>query len=73
MTVHASYRAIIELFRDLFDWRISLGMVQHIVRSEVEPAKPFAWKFTRQDMLNWIKRASPHFRAAPAAKDEGTG
>jgi DDE superfamily endonuclease len=29
--------------------------------------KPFAWKFTRQDMLNWLKRASPHFLAAPAA------
>ena len=22
--------------------------------------KPFAWKFTRQDLLNWLKRASPH-------------
>ncbi len=29
--------------------------------------KPFAWKFTRQDLLNWIKRASPHFLAASAA------
>jgi hypothetical protein len=29
--------------------------------------RPFAWKFTRQDMLNWLKRASPHFLAAPAA------
>jgi len=29
--------------------------------------KPFAWKFTRQDMLNWLKRASPHFLAASAA------
>ena len=29
--------------------------------------KPFAWKFTGQDMLNWLKRASPHFLAAPAA------
>ena len=26
--------------------------------------KPFAWKFTRQDMLNWLKRALPHFPAA---------
>src|SRR5271165_5520772 len=23
--------------------------------------KPFAWKFTRQDLLNWLKRAAPHF------------
>jgi hypothetical protein len=29
--------------------------------------KPFAWKFTRQDILNWLKRASPHFLAAPTA------
>ena len=29
--------------------------------------KPFAWKFTRQDLLNWLKRASPHFLAASAA------
>jgi hypothetical protein len=29
--------------------------------------KPFAWKFTRQDLLDWLKRASPHFWAASAA------
>ena len=29
--------------------------------------KPFAWKFTRQDLLNWLKRAAPHFLAASAA------
>jgi hypothetical protein len=29
--------------------------------------RPFAWKFTRQDLLNWLKRASPHFLAVPAA------
>ena len=29
--------------------------------------KPFAWKFTRQDLLNWLKRAVPHFLAASAA------
>jgi hypothetical protein len=28
---------------------------------------PFAWKFTRQDMLDWLKRASPHILAASAA------
>jgi hypothetical protein len=30
--------------------------------------KPFAWKFNRQDLLKWLKRASPHFLAAPAAE-----
>jgi len=29
--------------------------------------RPFAWKFTRQDLLNWLKRAAPHFLAASAA------
>jgi hypothetical protein len=29
--------------------------------------RPFAWKFTRQDLLNWLKRATPHFLAASAA------
>ena len=29
--------------------------------------RPFAWKFSRQDMLNWLHRASPHFFAASAA------
>ena len=27
--------------------------------------KPFAWKFTRQTMLEWLKRASQHFLATP--------
>jgi hypothetical protein len=30
--------------------------------------RPFAWKFIRQDMLDWLKRASPHFLAASAAQ-----
>jgi hypothetical protein len=29
--------------------------------------RPFKWKFTRQDLLEWLKRASPHFLADPAA------
>ena len=29
--------------------------------------KPFKWKFTRQDLLKWLKRALPHFLADPAA------
>jgi hypothetical protein len=35
--------------------------------------RPFAWKFTRQDMLDWLERASPHFLAASAVSIEGTG
>ena len=29
--------------------------------------RPFKWKFTRQDMLDWLKRASPHFLATSVA------
>jgi hypothetical protein len=36
---HAPYRAVVELFRDLFDWDISLGTVHNIVSSAVEPAR----------------------------------
>src|SRR5271166_960755 len=35
--------------------------------------KPFAWKFTRQDLLNWLKRAAPHFLAASAVKRRRPG
>jgi hypothetical protein len=29
--------------------------------------RPFSWKFTRQDLLDWLQRASPHIFAAAAA------
>ncbi len=29
--------------------------------------KPFQWKFTRQNLMDWLKRALPHFSAVPAA------
>lgn len=32
---HAPYRAVVELFRDLFDWTISLGTVHNIVRMQL--------------------------------------
>jgi hypothetical protein len=34
--------------------------------------RPFAWKFTRQDMLDWLKRAAPHFTAESAVQGKGT-
>jgi hypothetical protein len=39
LVCHAPYRAVVELFRDLLDWRIALGTVHNIVRSAVEPAR----------------------------------
>jgi hypothetical protein len=29
--------------------------------------RPFAWKFTRQKLTHWLKRAAPHFIDAPTA------
>ena len=29
--------------------------------------KPFAWKFTREKLMKWLQRASPHFVASPDA------
>jgi hypothetical protein len=36
---HSPYRAVVELLRDLFDWKISLGTVHNIVHGAVEPAR----------------------------------
>jgi hypothetical protein len=36
---HSPYRAVVELLRDLFDWKLSLGTVHNIVHSAVEPAR----------------------------------
>jgi hypothetical protein len=36
---HSPYRAVVELLRDLFDWRVSLGTVHNIVASAVAPAR----------------------------------
>jgi len=36
---HSPYRAVVELLRDLFDWKVSLGTVHTIVHSAVEAAR----------------------------------
>jgi transposase-like protein len=36
---HSPYRAVVELCRDLFDWKISLGTVHNVVHGAVEPAR----------------------------------
>jgi len=42
---HSPYRAVVELFRDLFDWHISLGTVHNIVSSAVEPARAITRRY----------------------------
>ena len=47
---HSSYRGVVELLRDLFDYRISLGTVHNIVHSPVAQA----WRINEQYDLSTI-------------------
>jgi DDE superfamily endonuclease len=51
-------------FENLDAVRVRLRLYEELTNRQ---PKPFAWKFTRQDLTDWLKRASPHFLAAPAA------
>ena len=51
-------------FANLEAIRVRLALYEEL--SNRTPTS-FAWKFTRQDMVNWLKRASPHFLTASAA------
>ena len=68
---HAPYRAVVELFRDLFDWTISLGTVHNIVRSAVEPARAIS----RSGHLAGKRIGTPHeilLPDHPACSDLGS-
>jgi DDE superfamily endonuclease len=51
-------------FANLDAIRVRLALYEEL--SNRTP-RPFKWKFTRQDLLAWLKRAVPHFLADPAA------
>lgn len=51
-------------FPNLTAIRLRLALYEELTNRQ---PKPFAWKFTRQDLTDWLKRASPHFLAASAA------
>jgi hypothetical protein len=51
-------------FPNLEAVRLRLALYEEL--SNQRP-KPFDWKFTRQDLTNWLKRAAPHFSSARAA------
>lgn len=51
-------------FANLDAVRLRLRLYEELTNRQ---PKPFAWKFTRQDLTDWLKRASPHFLAASAA------
>jgi len=56
-------------FANLDAIRLRLALYEELTNRQ---PKPFAWRFTRQNLKDWLERASPHFLAAPAACREGT-
>jgi DDE superfamily endonuclease len=76
--VHASWLNQVEIYFSIIQRKVltpndfaNLDAVRLRLRLYEELSnrrpKPFAWKFTRQDLTDWLKRASPHFLAASAA------
>ena len=51
-------------FANLQAIKVRLALYEELTNRQ---PKPFAWRFTRQDLQEWLKRASPHFLAASAA------
>lgn len=47
-------------FDDLDAVRVRLALYEHLTNAS---PKPFAWKFTRNDLERWLQRANPHFTA----------
>jgi hypothetical protein len=45
-------------FPDLDAVRVRLALYEELTNKK---PKPFAWKFSRQDLTNWLKRSQPHF------------
>jgi DDE superfamily endonuclease len=50
-------------FANTDELRIRLRLYEELTNRR---PKPFAWKFTRQELADWLKRASPHFPALKA-------
>jgi DDE superfamily endonuclease len=51
-------------FADLDAVRLRLRLYEQLTNRR---PRPFAWKFTRHDLANWLQRAAPHFAALDAA------
>ena len=50
-------------FPDLEAVRVRLALYEELTNRR---PKPFEWKFTRQDLTDWLQRVRPHFAANPA-------
>jgi hypothetical protein len=51
-------------FPNLAAIRLRLALYEDLTNRQ---PRPFAWKFTRRELADWLERASPHFLAASAA------
>jgi hypothetical protein len=50
-------------FPDLEAVRVRLALYEELTNKK---PKPFAWKFTREDLMKWLKHSQPHFAAQTA-------
>jgi hypothetical protein len=50
-------------FTNLDAIRLRLALYEELTNRS---PRPFEWKFTRQKLVQWLQRASPHFVASPA-------
>jgi len=50
-------------FANLDAIRLRLALYEQLTNRN---PRPFEWKFTRQKLVQWLQRASPHFVASPA-------
>jgi hypothetical protein len=51
-------------FANLDAVRLRLALYEELTNRSPQP---FAWKFTREKLMKWLQRASPHFMASPDA------
>ena len=56
LVCHAPYRAVVELFRDLLDWRIALGSVHNIVRPRRGTGSGHQWACQLGGRRRWSPR-----------------
>ncbi len=55
-------------FANLDEVRTRLALYEELAN---RTPKPFAWKFTRQKMIEWVQRPASHFAAAKIDRAEG--
>jgi hypothetical protein len=75
--VHANWLNQVEIYFSIIQWKVltpndfatlNAVRVRLALYEELRnrTPKPFKWKFTRQDLLDWLRRAKPQILAASA-------